>query len=99
MFKIKLADARLLRNMISAISTLIDEATFNVSPEGLNLKAMDPSRVAMVDFEWPKTVFDEYACEQPTKMCINISELLKLLRRVGKDEYVELSLDENTGKL
>ncbi|RLI22853.1 proliferating cell nuclear antigen (pcna) [Candidatus Bathyarchaeota archaeon] len=99
MFKIKLADARLLKNMISAISTLIDEATFNISPEGINLKAMDPSRVAMVDFEWPKTVFDEYVCEQPTKMCINISELLKLLRRTGKDEYVELSLDEKTGKL
>ena len=99
MFKIKLADARLLKNMISAISTLIDEATFNITPEGMNLKAMDPSRVAMVDFEWPKTVFDEYVCEQPTKMCINISELLKLLRKVGKDEHVELSLDEKTGKM
>ncbi len=99
MFKIKLADARLLKNMISAISTLIDEATFNITSEGMNLKAMDPSRVAMVDFEWPKTVFDEYICEQPTKICINISELLKLLRRVGKDEYVELSLDEKTGKM
>ena len=32
-------------------------------------------------------------------MCINISELLKLLRRTGKDESVELSLDEKTGKL
>jgi proliferating cell nuclear antigen len=32
-------------------------------------------------------------------MCINISEMLKLLRRTGKDESVELSLDEKTGKL
>ena len=99
MFKIKLADARLLKNMISAISTLVDEVTFNITPEGMNLRAMDPSRVAMVDFEWPKTVFDEYVCEAPTKMCINISELLKLLRKTGKDEYVELSIDEKTGKL
>ncbi|RLI67253.1 MAG: proliferating cell nuclear antigen (pcna), partial [Candidatus Gerdarchaeota archaeon] len=85
--------------MISAISTLVDEVTFNITPEGMNLRAMDPSRVAMVDFEWPKTVFDEYVCEAPTKMCINISELLKLLRKTGKDEYVELSIDEKTGKL
>jgi proliferating cell nuclear antigen len=99
MFKLKVADAKLLRDMITSISILVDEATFKLDPEGLKLRAMDPSRVAMVDFEWPKTVFEEYASTEPTKMCINISELLKLLKRTGKDEVVELSLDEKTGRL
>jgi proliferating cell nuclear antigen len=99
MFKAKLSDAKFLRDMVTAISTLVDEATFNVTPEGIKLRAMDPSRVAMVDFEWPKTVFEEYLADAPTKMCINISELLKLLRRTSKDESVELALDEKTGKL
>jgi len=85
--------------MVTAISTLVDEATFNIAPEGIKLRAMDPSRVAMIDFEWPKTVFDEYACDAPTKMCINIGEMLKLLRRTGKDESVELALDEKTNRL
>jgi len=99
LFRVRVADAKLLRDMTTAISILIDEATFNLTQEGLKLRAMDPSRVAMVDFEWPKTVFDEYACTEPMKMCINISEMLKLLRRAGKDESVELSLDEKTGRL
>ena len=99
MFKLKVAEAKLLRDMATAISILVDEATFKIDPEGLKLRAMDPSRVAMVDFEWPKTVFDEYVCTEPTKMCINISELLKLLKRATKDEVVELSLDEKTGRL
>ncbi|WGM89638.1 MAG: proliferating cell nuclear antigen (pcna) [Candidatus Bathyarchaeota archaeon] len=99
MFKAKMADAKFLKDMMGAISILVDEATFDVTPEGIKLRAMDPSRVAMVDFEWPKTVFDEYSCVEPMKMCINISEMLKLLRRTGKDESVELSLDEKTGKL
>ena len=99
MFRVRVADAKLLRDMTTAISILIDEATFNLTQEGLKLRAMDPSRVAMVDFEWPKTVFDEYTCTEPMKMCINISEMLKLLRRAGKDESVELSLDEKTGRL
>ena len=99
MFRLKVADAKLLRDMTTAISILVDEATFKIDQEGIKLRAMDPSRVAMVDFEWPKTVFDEYECTEPTKMCINISELLKLLRRAGKDEFVELSLDEKTGRL
>jgi len=99
MFKLKVSDAKLLRDMITAISILVDEATFKLEPEGMKLRAMDPSRVAMVDFEWPKTVFEEYECAEPTKLCINISELLKLLRRTSKDEIVELSFDEKTGKL
>ncbi|MBX5327949.1 MAG: proliferating cell nuclear antigen (pcna) [Candidatus Bathyarchaeota archaeon] len=99
MFKLKVADAKLLRDMVTSISILVDEATFKLDPEGMKLRAMDPSRVAMVDFEWPKTVFEEYMCTEPTKMCINISELLKLLKRAGKDEVVELSLDEKTGRL
>lgn len=94
-----MADPRLLRNLMNSIATLVDEATFNISPEGIKLRAMDPSRVAMIDFELPKTVFDEFICDQPTKMCINISELLKLLKRSGKDDFIELSLDKKTGKL
>jgi len=99
MFKLKVADAKLLRDMITSISILVDEATFKLDPEGIKLRAMDPSRVAMVDFEWPKTVFEEYQSTEPTKMCINITELLKLLKRAGKDETVELALDEKTGRL
>ena len=99
MFKAKISDAKLLRDMITAISTLVDEATFNIAPEGLKLRAMDPSRVAMIDFEWPKTVFDEYTCDAPIKMCINVGEMLKLLRRTGKDESIELALDEKTNRL
>ncbi|MEM3161629.1 MAG: proliferating cell nuclear antigen (pcna) [Candidatus Bathyarchaeia archaeon] len=100
MFKLKVSNAKLLRDLVSAISILVDEATFHITPEeGLGLRAMDPSRVAMVDFEWPKTVFEEFICTEPTKMCINLGELLKLIKRTGKDEEIELSIDEKTGKL
>lgn len=99
MFRIRIASAKLLKDIISAISTIVDEATFVVSPNSVTLRAMDPSRVAMVDFEWPKSVFDEYSCSEALKLCINISELLKLLRRARRDESVELSIDEKTGRL
>jgi len=99
LFQVRMADAKFLKDMMGAISILVDEATFDLTPEGIKLRAMDPSRVAMVDFEWPKTVFDEYVCSETMKMCINISEMLKLLRRTEKDESVELSLDEKTGRL
>jgi proliferating cell nuclear antigen len=99
LFRIKVANAKLLRDMITAISTLIDEATFKLSPDGISLRAMDPSHVAMVNFKWPKAVFDEYTCSEPEKLCINISELLKLIRRAGNTESAELFVDEKTNRL
>jgi proliferating cell nuclear antigen len=99
LFKLKVGDAKPFRDMITSISILVDEATFKLDPEGLKLRAMDPSRVAMIDFEWPKTAFEEYECTEPTKMCINITELLKLIKRSGKDETLELTLDDKTAKL
>lgn len=99
MFKLKVGDAKSLRDLVTTISILVDEATFHIDQEGIKLRAMDPSRVAMIDLESPKTVFEEYTCTAPTKLCVNISEFLKLLKRAGKDEPVELVLDEQTAKL
>jgi len=100
MFKLKMASAKEFKNAMNAIATLIDEGTFLIDAEGLKLRAMDPSRIAMVDFMWGRSVFDEYeAPEEGTKLCLNIDELLKLLKKAKKDESIELSLDEATGRL
>ena len=73
MFKATMNDARLFRNLIGAISSLIEEADFNASPDGIKLRSMDPSHIAMVDFEWPKTAFDTYECTAPTKLRLSVS--------------------------
>jgi len=98
LFKVKVSDAKLVRDAVTAISTLIDEGTFKVDSDGIRLRSMDPSRVAMVDFVMQKTVFDEYVSDEETKICLSLSELLKLLKRAGKDEAVELLLDEKTAQ-
>ncbi len=98
MFKVRLSDAKMFRDAITAISTLVDEGTFKIDSEGIKLRAMDPSRVAMVDFAMQKTTFEEYIADKDMKICLNLTELLKLLKRAGKDEAVELLLDENTGQ-
>ena len=69
-------NARLWKNLLNAIATLVDEANFDANDKGITLRAMDPSHVAMVDFEWPREMFDEYACDTSLKLCININEML-----------------------
>lgn len=99
LFIAKIADGRRLKNLMTAIASLIEEASFDVSSDGLRLRAMDPSHVAMVDFELSKSSFDEYECDADTRLDVNLSELLKFLRRVESDESIELAFDEKTAKL
>ena len=51
----------------SAISTLVDEATFEASAEGISFRGMDPSHVALIDISWPNTTFDVYECDSSIK--------------------------------
>ena len=99
MFKAVVQDAKIWKNLLTAISTLIEEADFNTSEDGLKLRSMDPSHVAMVDFEWSKEAFEEYVCDKPTNIRVNITTMLKLLRRSKSEESLEISYDEDSKKV
>ena len=99
MFRVVLSDARAWRRLLDAISTLVEEATFDVKPEGMYLRAMDPSHVAMVDFEYEKDAFQEFECTEASKICVGLGEMLKLLKRVGSGETLEISLDREANRL
>lgn len=99
MFKAIVQDAKIWKNLLTAISTLIEEADFNTSEAGLKLRSMDPSHVAMVDFEWSKEAFEEYVCDKPTNIRVNITTMLKLLRRSKSEESLEISYDEESKKV
>jgi proliferating cell nuclear antigen len=98
-FKAKIENARLWKNLLSAISTLIEEADFNTSEDGIKLRAMDPSHVAMVDFTLEKKAFDEYHCDKSVSIRINIDSMLRLLRRIKSNETLELAFNEDTKKM
>src|SRR5437879_12363035 len=60
---------------------------------------MDPSHIAMVDFEWPKAAFDTYECTTPTRLRLSVSNLRKLLKRTDSDESIVIFYDEANKKL
>jgi len=99
MFKAAFADARVWKNLLTAISTLIEEADFEIAPDTIKLRSMDPSHVAMVDFELQSSAFENYLCTAPLKIRMNMNSMLKLLRRVGSDEHLEIVYDEATKKI
>ena len=48
----------ILKALIDVTSPLVNEAKFNISKDGISLRAVDPAHVAMVELELTKTAFD-----------------------------------------
>ncbi len=99
MFEAKFDDAKTWQALIGAISALVDEANFEVSPKGMTLRAMDPSRIAMVDFELPKSAFSNFECDEETRIGINLDEMDKIVKRAGAGNTLTLGVDREQNQL
>ena len=99
MFEVEVSSIEPFRNLVKALAAVVDEGCFNVDEARIWLLTMDPSHVAMVDFELPGEFFDEYRCDGEPRIFIKIDEFLKFLDRVERDERVKISLDEERARL
>ena len=76
------------------ISTLVEEATFVATAEGITFRGMDPSHVALIDISWPNSAFEKYECDSDIKFGVRIDEFSKLIKRADKKDSIEISISE-----
>ncbi len=92
--KLVVSDAPILKAAIDSIVNLVEEGEFEIKSDGLHLKAMDPSQIAMVSFTMPKSAFEEYSLPEELRIGLNIAQLSSVLSRGKKGEKAELGIDE-----
>ena len=95
-FRAKTKSTEEWKAVTSAISTLVDEATFEANVEGISFRGMDPSHVALIDIHWPNSTFESFECDSAIKFGVRIDELLKIIRRGDKKDSVEISLGDDS---
>ena len=91
--KLTLAEPKYLKDSISIISDLVNEARFKVTPEAIELVAMDPANVAMVIFKLLSSAFTEYDVKENVEIAINLSNLKQILRRANPNDMLTLEVD------
>ncbi len=99
MFEVKLENATVFKNCIDALVTLIDEGEFDLTKNGITLRAMDPSQIAMVDFVLPKSAFEKYDISTERKLGLNLDDLSKIVTRCRPGETLTLKLDKTESRL
>jgi proliferating cell nuclear antigen len=94
MFFAKTATSSEWKAVAAAVKTLVEEATFEATSEGLTFRAMDPSHVALVDLAWPVAAWAKYECEKPFKFSLRVEDLVKLIGRSDAKDSVEIGSTE-----
>jgi len=97
--KLVLAEPKYLKESIGIISELVTEVRFTVKKDGLELTAMDPANVAMVNFKLLASSFSEYDTRDTTSIGLNLANFKQVLRRAGPGDTVVLETSENKLKV
>ena len=97
--RLTLAEPSYLKESISIISDLVNEARFKVTPNAIELVAMDPANVAMVIFKLLSSSFTEYDVSKDTEIAINLSNVKQVLRRTSPRDMLTLELEDNRLKI
>ena len=94
-FSAKTTGSEEWKAVISAVSTLVEEATFEATVEGISFRGMDPSHVALIDINWPNTAFEKYECDSDIKFGVRIDEFSKLVKRADKNNAIEINISDD----
>lgn len=94
-FSAKTSGSDDLKAIISAVSTLVEEATFVASAEGITFRGMDPSHVALIDISWPNSAFEKFECDSDVKFGVRVDEFSKLIKRAAKQDGITISISED----
>ena len=81
--------------VISSITTLGEEPTFEATLEGITFRGMDPSHVALIDISWPNSAFEKYNCDSDIKFGVRVDEFSKVIKRAEKNESIEISISDD----
>ncbi len=94
-FSAKTSGSEGWKAIISAVSTLVEEATFEATVEGISFRGMDPSHVALIDISWPNSAFEKYECDSDIKFGVRIDEFSKLIKRAEKNNPIEINISDD----
>jgi proliferating cell nuclear antigen len=90
--KLTLAEPKYFKDSITIISDLVNEARLKITANAVELVAMDPANVAMVDFKLLSSTFVEYDVEKDIELGVNLVDMKQVLRRSKQNDTVSFEV-------
>jgi len=99
MFEAKLAKGATLKKILDAIKDLVNEASWDCSPAGMSLQAMDTSHVSLVAVLLKSEGFEKYRCDRNLTLGMNLTSLAKILKCASNDDTITVKAPDDGDKI
>lgn len=87
--------ARTFVTLLEVVGEVADEILMKLSTRGLQVRALDPARLSLIEIEIPSAAFTAYDMgSRELDVGINIGSLLKVLPRPRKNDVIKFSANE-----
>lgn len=97
--KLTLTEPRFLKESVGVISELVNDVTFKVDSDSIQVLAMDPANVALVNFRLLSSAFAEYEIDGPKELSISLDNLKNVLKRAKPTDSIVLSHAQGDNRL
>ena len=87
-----------LREMVDIIYTLVPEARFEVDKKGIHIKAVDPSRIALIALDLDTSAFQEFDADGGS-FGVDLEKMKEMLKLGALNSDAVLDQDEEKGLL
>ncbi|PSP88390.1 DNA polymerase sliding clamp [Halobacteriales archaeon QS_4_66_20] len=90
--------AETLQATLDSVGVLVDECKIHLDDDGIEIRAVDPANVGMVDLSLDAEAFESYEADGGL-IGVNLVRLQDIAGMADSDQLVHLELDEETRKL
>ncbi len=92
------ARQELMSKIVDTLGVVVEDARFDFEEDGLHIRVVDPSHVAMVKLDVAAAAFETWELDE-TKVGFDIRKLKELISLGGPNDIVEFSYGDETGVL
>ena len=91
------ARQELMRTIVETLGVVVEEARLDFGDDGLTVRVVDPSHVAMIKMEVDSAAFEAWNIDE-TKLGLEMRKLKEILALAGAGDMVELAYNDESGQ-
>ena len=91
------ARQELMRTIVETLGVVVEETRLDFGEDGLSVRVVDPSHVAMIKMDVDSAAFDTWEVDE-TKLGLEMRKLKDILSLAGPGDMVELAYNDESGQ-
>merc|ERR1711904_124522 len=91
-----LLQSSILKRAVDAMKDLCKDVNFDCSERGIQVQSMDNSHVALVALVLRETAFQDFKCDRPVSLGMNVDALAKVLKMCGDKDSLKVRSDNGS---